>query len=251
MREAKFQAKEVGVTFRSQGAQLVGVHHKVDSPSMVIMCHGFTSTKVEDKRLFVEAARDFASHGCNAFRFDFFGSGDSEGEFQDSLISRNIENLRDAISWARASGYARLALLGISLGAATAILTAADTPVDALITWSAVPDLQLLYKNRAGELVPHQDSLIEYDGWLLKPAFFAQASDYDIQSCLAKITAPKLVVQGTADDALFIDGFQQFRKIVQPPADFMEIPGAGHTFASPAHRRQVIIQTSHWLQRHL
>jgi pimeloyl-ACP methyl ester carboxylesterase len=239
------------VSFKSQNAQLVGVHHKVDSQKMVIMCHGFTGNKVEDKRLFVEAARDFASQGCNALRFDFFGSGDSEGEFQDTLISRNIENLQDAISWARAGGYERLALLGISLGAATAILTAAVVPVDALVTWSAVPDLQLLYQNHVDELVAHDKKLFEYEGWLLKRAFFDEAPDYDIQSCLAQITVPKFIVQGTADDDLFVNGFFQFRDIVQPPADFMEIPDAGHTFASPGHRRQVIIQTSRWLQRHL
>ncbi|MBN1562068.1 alpha/beta fold hydrolase [candidate division KSB1 bacterium] len=251
MRKSRYQMNEQPVALRSHDAQLVGVHHQVDSKKLVIMCHGFTGNKVEDKRLFVEAARDFAAHGCNALRFDFYGSGDSEGEFQDSLISRNIENLQDAISWAREGGYERIAVLGISLGAATAILTAAAVPVDALVAWSAVPDLKLLYQRRVDQLVAHDTNLIEYDGWLLKRAFFAQASDYDILGCLARIAAPKFIVQGTADDELFVNGFMRFRDVVLPPADFMEIPDAGHTFASPAHRRQVIIQTSRWLQRHL
>ena len=100
-----FQASEHPVVFMSNGAQLVGVHHKVDSDKIVIMCHGFTGNKVEDKRLYVESARDLASRGFNALRFDFYGSGDSEGDFEDTLMSINIANLKDAIAWASERGF--------------------------------------------------------------------------------------------------------------------------------------------------
>ncbi|MBN1481572.1 hypothetical protein EH223_04345 [candidate division KSB1 bacterium] len=246
------KATEIPVTVMSQGNQLVGMLHKVDSAKIIIMCHGFTGNKIEDKRLFVEAARDFASRGYNAFRFDFYGSGDSNGEFKDTLISHNIANLVDVISWAGEQDYKHIAVLGISMGAASAILTINDQPVEAFVAWSAVPDMKRLYQRHENEIRASDvnQQLIEYNGWSLNHSFFSDAVHFDIKSALARLHCAKLFIQGTADDQLFVDGFFQFRDIVSPPADFMEIPGAGHTFGSPAHRRQVIRQTTLWLQRH-
>lgn len=248
-----FHASEIPVSFQSQGAQIVGMHHKVDSTKMIILCHGFTGTKCESKRLFVEAARDFASRGFNALRFDFYGSGDSEGEFEDFLVSRNIANLKDAIRWTSEQGYEQIAVLGLSLGAATAIVTIGEEPVDALVTWSAVPDMNPLYDNLVHDLYDsgQEDRPFEYDGWLLSRDFFDDAKRYDVKAALARLDLPKCFMQGTADTSFFTDGLRDFQKIVRPPADFMEFPGAGHTFQTPVHRRQVIKQTTLWLLRHM
>ena len=247
------EIREVPVVITSEGHQLVGIHHLGDSPRIVIMCHGFTGNKIENKRLFVEAARSFARNGFDAFRFDFYGSGDSEGEFADTTLSHNIANLKDVLNWAGEKGYERIAVLGISMGAATAILTLAESTADALITWSAVPDMKRLFQTFAGNVaeVGADVRVHEYDGWLIKRDFWEDGIRYDIQGALARIEIPKFIVQGTGDAPLFVEGFHAFRDIVQPPADFMEIPQAGHTYQTPGHRRQVIRQTLIWLQRHL
>lgn len=244
--------REVPVTIDSRGHQLVGIHHQAESDKMVILCHGFTGNKAENKRLFVETARTLALEGFNVLRFDFYGSGDSEGDFSDSLLSHNIDNLRDVIAWCRVLGYAHLAVLGISMGAATAILTVASEPVEALVLWSAVPDLKQLFSSHVDnpvQLPAAQDS-VEYDGWLIGSRFFTDAVKYNVQESLAALTLPKLIMQGTADAPLFVQGFHRFRDIITPPADFMEIPDAGHTFQTPQHRKQVIRQTVIWLLRH-
>ena len=248
-KKKQFYAITVPVTFQSQGAQLAGMLHKVDTHKIVILCHGFTGNKIEDRKLFVEAARDLSAFGYNALRFDFYGSGDSDGEFEDARVSIYIKNLQDTIAWAKHQRYEHIAVLGISLGAATAILTVADQPVEALVAWSAVPDMNLLYENHVNDLSSYSGK-IEYNGWLLHPDFFADAIQHDIKSALAALEMPKFIVQGTADEQLFVDGFAQFQDIVSPPADFMEIPAASHTFQHPAHRRQLIRQTTRWLHRY-
>ncbi|MBN1541926.1 alpha/beta fold hydrolase [candidate division KSB1 bacterium] len=244
--------KEIPQVFISQGNQCVGMLHSAESSKVVVMCHGFTSNKTENRRLFVEAARDFASQGMDAFRFDFYGSGDSEGDFSDSLVSRNIANLRDALHWVREKGYERCAVLGISMGAATAILAADGLDIDALVLWSPVPDMKRLFESMVGD--PHglaeTTEVYEHDGWLINRRFLFDALSFDVQKAFAGLIPPKLVIQGTGDSPLFVQGFRQFQNIALPPADFMEIPQAGHTFQKPAHRRQVIRQTTIWLKRH-
>ncbi len=232
--------------------RLLGVLHHGAGKTLVILCHGFTGNKCENKRLFVEAARTFVDAGFNALRFDFYGSGDSAGEFHETRFSRNLENLRDVTAWARGRDFETQVLLGISMGAAAAIVASVDEPPAALITWSAVPDFKRLFQSRADspEQLQSLPAFIEYDGWLISRDFFLDALRYDVQSAFASLTIPKLVIQGSGDDPVFVEGFRRFQDVAQPPADFMEIPGAGHTFQTPQHRKQVIRQTTIWLQRH-
>lgn len=243
---------EVPVVFTSEGQQLVGILHQADSKKLVIMCHGFTGNKVEGKRIFVEAARGMAAEGLNAFRFDFYGSGDSAGDFADTLISHNIANLKDAVDWAKAGGFEAIAVLGLSMGGATAILALSQLPVQALVTWSAVPDMEQLFRSyvdNVHELVT-QVQEHEHDGWVIKKEFWLDAVQYNIKAAFSQIAVSKLIIQGTADAPLFVQGFRDLQNIATPPADFMEIPGAGHTYQTPQHRRQVIRQTLIWLKRH-
>ncbi|RPI00796.1 MAG: alpha/beta fold hydrolase [Calditrichaeota bacterium] len=243
--------REMPIVIASMGRQLVGIHHQTRGDQLLIMCHGFTGNKCENKRLFVDAARTFVQEGLNVIRFDFYGSGDSEGDFADSLVSTNIANLRDVIAWGLANGFAHIAVLGLSMGAATTILTVADQPVEAVVLWSTVPDMKQLfnsYVDQAIDKVAHIE-FVEHDGWRLRTDFIRDAVQYDIYKAFAALTIPKLVVQGTADSSLFVDGFFHFRDIATPPADFMEIPEAGHTFQTSHHRWQVIRQTVLWLKR--
>lgn len=243
---------EIPVTINSMDKQLIGILHRNESDGAIVMCHGFTGNKMEKKRLFVEAARSFSKEGYTVLRFDFFGSGDSEGEFRESRISHNIANLEDTVHWLRERGYEKLAVLGLSMGAATAILTAHRISSNALITWSAVPDMRLLFKSyldRREDLSP-ETRVYEHDGWLIEKAFMDDAVKYDIKGALSGIEIPKLIIQGSEDAPLFVQGFKDFQDVVVPPADFMEIPGAGHTYQTAAHRLQVIRQTLVWLKRH-
>lgn len=240
------------VSFISNDSQLVGMLHETGSNKVIILCHGFKGHKCENKRLFVEAARAFCQEGYDVLRFDFYGSGDSEGEFEDTLVSTNIINLQDAYKFVKQRGYQDVAILGISMGAATAILTVNKLDVKVLVLWSSVPDMHRVFDSTIKHFGPVDPGKIvfEYEGWNIKRNFWEDAVQFDIMSELAKITIPKFIVQGTDDEPVFVQGFQDFRDIVYPPADFMEIPQAGHTFQTPHHRQLVIRQTLIWLNRH-
>ena len=74
--------KELPVSFKSEGKQLVGMLHLPDKKKApcVIMCHGYQGNKFGNhKRVFVKTARYFAKNGIASLRFDFLGCGDSEG----------------------------------------------------------------------------------------------------------------------------------------------------------------------------
>ncbi|HDL18759.1 MAG TPA: alpha/beta fold hydrolase [Bacteroidetes bacterium] len=243
---------EKPVQFLSNGKQLVGMLHQPEKENkiVVVMCHGFTGDKTENKRLFVETARAFTKAGFAAFRFDLFGSGDSPGEFSETRISINLENIRDALQTVRKMGFEQIVVLGISMGAASAILTLADKAVAGLILWSTVPDMRELFEDKLGgplELAPVLPQY-EYNGWLIDRNFYLDAVKYNIAEKLKTMTMPKLIVQGSGDDAVFRRGFARFKTIAPQPVQFAWIEGAGHTYETVKQRREVIRITLNWLQ---
>ncbi len=246
---------EIPTAFYSEGKQLVGIRHHPEkrTEKALILCHGYTGNKAENKRLFVEMARAVAREGVMAFRFDFYGSGDSEGEFVETRIATNISNLKSAFALVHEMGFQRIGVLGISMGAATAVLACSEglTP-DVLVLWSTVPDFRSLFESRAGSnLESMQKETYEYDGWLVHRDFVLEAVRYDVASALTKLPMPKLIVQGSADDPLFVAGFKQFQELGLSQTDFVLIDGAGHTYQTVLHRRGVISVTLDWLKKRL
>ncbi|KAM3378963.1 putative protein isoform X1 [Capsicum galapagoense] len=85
------QHKRVTV-HNSHGEELVGVLHETNSLELVIICHGFKSSK--DRIPMVNLADAFEKEGISAFRFDFAGNGESEGSFQYGNYRREADDLR-------------------------------------------------------------------------------------------------------------------------------------------------------------
>lgn len=72
--------------------KLVGILHETGSKELVIICHGFRSSK--DRILMVNLAAAFFSVGISAFRFDFVGNGEREGSFQYGNYRKEADDLR-------------------------------------------------------------------------------------------------------------------------------------------------------------
>jgi len=80
---------ETQITFYNQNQRLVGMTHAPGGEGRapaVLMLHGFKGTRIENHFLFVKLARGLAMGGYFVMRFDFRGSGESEGEFRDISI---------------------------------------------------------------------------------------------------------------------------------------------------------------------
>ncbi|XP_023642032.1 uncharacterized protein LOC17891608 [Capsella rubella] len=63
----------------SRSEKLVGLLHETESKEVVVLCHGFRSNK--DNTILKNIAVALAKEGISAFRFDFSGNGESQGDF--------------------------------------------------------------------------------------------------------------------------------------------------------------------------
>uniref|UniRef100_A0A0D9WJ65 Serine aminopeptidase S33 domain-containing protein n=1 Tax=Leersia perrieri TaxID=77586 RepID=A0A0D9WJ65_9ORYZ len=112
------------------GEYLVGLLHQACSKNLVILCHGFRATK--DDSILVDFVSALTREGINAFRFDFSGNGESEGQFQYGNYRREADDLRSVVSYFTEQKYNIIGLVGHSKGGNAVLLYASmyhDIPV--------------------------------------------------------------------------------------------------------------------------
>lgn len=106
------------------GSELVA---RLDMPSgphlaTAVFAHCFTCGK--DIPAARRIAARLAAMGIAVLRFDFTGLGHSEGEFEDTSFSSNVDDLIAAVTWAAQKGMPPSLLIGYSLGGAAVIKAA-------------------------------------------------------------------------------------------------------------------------------
>ena len=105
------------------GIQLQAVLEKPESEGrcpLVILLHGFTSTKDRPHNILAAAAMRDA--GFATLRFDLYGHGESGGEFRKHTLGKWISNTMAVIDYALENGYTELYLSGHSQGGLVAAL---------------------------------------------------------------------------------------------------------------------------------
>jgi len=104
------------------GEKLVGVLHETESPAIVILCHGFRSSKGDNTMVNLAVALE--NEKISAFRFDFAGNGESEGSFEYGNYCTEADDLHAVIQ--HFSGVNRIisAILGHSKGGNVVLLYA-------------------------------------------------------------------------------------------------------------------------------
>jgi hypothetical protein len=224
----------------------------------IIFCHGFTGTRVETHQLFVHAARHLCEKGFAVLRFDFRGSGESEGLFQDMTISGEIEDLKTAISWILRRKEVvkdKIGVNGLSLGGVVTILTVAKDPrVKAVSIWSTPSDVSG-FKQVEPDL-PHR--LLEHgyvdlsSGYRVGKAFFMDLGKHRITEAVSEIAPrPLLTVHGTKDDVVPLWNAERLYEAAGEPKEKFFVDGADHTYKRWDWQWTVIRHTADWFEKNL
>ncbi len=217
----------------------------------VLFLHAFTGQRIESGFMFVQLARALAQLGVAAVTFDFLHSGESDGSFDQMLVSGQLADARRMTQWLQSQPFAdraRLGVLGFSLGGLTAAcLCARVTAYGALvlIAPTTVENLcRVAGESRANgppSVGPHE----------LNPGFFDDLRRFDpVGDCVAN-PRPTLIVQGSADAAVPPDVAAQFETALRQagtPVQAESVPEADHNFSRPRTRRHLIQSVANWCE---
>lgn len=190
---------------------------------VVLLLHGFAGhmndLKVAggEEAMFEMTARILAQRKIASLRFDFRGSGESEGKWEDTTFTGQLSDTVSAINYLETVfeiDKERIGLLGLSQGGLIAACTAAeDARVKNVVLWSAVATPSYTYSALLGSAVKSaikKDSqeFIEANlSWggttTLKKEFFDELFTVDPVAAIASYHGPLLVVVGLKDEIVF------------------------------------------------
>ena len=112
-----------------------------DSERLLIIAHGAGGNRADATIGLPDIITGLAGHGYSILAFDFRGHGESGGD-RISAGYYEVRDLSGAVSYAKTRGCERIGVLGFSMGASTAVMTAgANTDIDAVVADSSSADL--------------------------------------------------------------------------------------------------------------
>lgn len=128
----------------------MGILHDAGSSSLVIVCHGFRSSK--ESKTIISLADVLTNERISVFRFDFTGNGDSEGSFQYGNYWREVDDLRAVILYLSGQKHQVDAIVGHSKGGNVVLLYASMYhDVSTVINISGRFDLKRGIEDRLGK----------------------------------------------------------------------------------------------------
>ncbi|MCC5832688.1 MAG: alpha/beta fold hydrolase [Chlamydiales bacterium] len=252
------------VAVDNQGVRLFGVLHRPlqkETPPVVLILHGFASSKHGSNRCYVILAEALAKAGIASLRFDFRGSGDSES----TLSASSFEDLiSDALAFSKHLSSldkidtSRMGLFGASLGGAIGVEACGrGAEAKALALWAPVASGELWLRDfimKQPELI-HADPhaiLGTYRGIQLTSAFREQFARLFAYKTLASMPhLPFLHMHGEKDETISIAHQEAFQKACTSNAKFIAYPEEQHSLGYAKAFPDVIHETLAFFKEHL
>ncbi|WP_026962738.1 alpha/beta hydrolase family protein [Alicyclobacillus herbarius] len=235
----------------SHGATLRGMEHIPDTPDerypAVILFHGFTGNRLEPHRMFLKISRMLEGIGYASFRFDFMGSGESDGNFEDMTLSTEIADahvILDRVKQHPRVDANRIVLLGLSMGGLVASLVAGDRPEDVwrLILLAPAGNMPGIVRYmEANEPIDPDAKVYDHAGNLVGRAFADDLRGLNAYPRAARYQGPVLLIHGQNDETVPYQVSEQYRdEAYGVRATIHIVEGANHTFDGHAWETEVL-----------
>jgi len=243
--------------YNHHGEKLIGTLHLPDGPAHrgVVFGHCFTCSR--HTGIIRHICSKLEREAFMALRFDFSGNGQSQGRFDESTYSKQIQEMKIATAFIAEKGALCIGLAGHSMGAIIAILAAARMntiqAVCALASrLSGLNATHFLSQSQRKQLYDTGRVSFSSRGRSLQlsAAFFADAGQYNLPETIAGLNAPLLIVHGDCDEIVPVQEAYLAQKLNNENKKIAVFPGADHMFSHKKHRQQISELVVEWFKKH-
>lgn len=240
--------------YNRKGKRLAALFHEPDNDSnkIIIFSHSFKGDK--DYQPFIgEFSKKICLEGYAALRYDCFGSGESEGSFEDSTVITQIEDLKDVIRYARSLNYSNICLMGLSLGTTNSIMAYEDD-IKCMVLLSPPFEHTRSYNSYKNEILKNGFIVRKRDltGETVKvgKSMWESFNKINTRPMLSKLNCPVMLILGSEDKMLSAEKTKKFMEIIPSYKKLEVIEGAGHDFLEKEGKNKMINLSVDFIKKH-
>ena len=242
----------------AEGQQLVG---RLELPldqhphNFAIFAHCFTCNK--NLSAVKNISRELTSNGFGILRFDFTGLGESDGDFENTNFSGNVEDLISASNYLKENHNAPTLLIGHSLGGAAAIFAASQIETVKAVATVGAPSnpkhVQHLIQSSIKEIKTNGKANVNIGGrpFTIKKQFLDDIETKSLPEVAKKLGKALLVMHSPQDTTVGIQNAEEIYHAAKHPKSFVTIDGADHLLMQKEDSTYVGSIISNWAKRYM
>jgi putative redox protein len=195
--------------------------------------------------------------GIAVLRFDFTGLGESEGDFENTNFSSNVDDLISAAKFLEENYSAPTILIGHSLGGAAVIFAAHQIPsIKAVATIGAPSSPQHvshLFKAGIDEINEKGEATLLIGGreFSIQKQFLDDINEKNMDKTVRNLKKPILVLHSPQDTTVGIENAAQIYQAAWHPKSFISLDGADHLLSKKSDSTYVGKMIANWSERYI
>jgi fermentation-respiration switch protein FrsA (DUF1100 family) len=217
-----------------------------DSERVIIMVHGADGNRADPSIGMLDIASDLVKNNYNVLAFDLRGHGESEGSWMSAGYYEKID-LLGAVDYVKGCGLERIGVLGFSVGAATALMAAAESgDIDAIVADSSFADLKDM-------MAPEFSKRTKFPQFFLQPLLAMVKIMYGVDFNAVKpadavpriAPRPIFFIHGELDETVPLEHAYRLHQVSQNKGNQLwVVPEVGHVRAYTTHPEEYIAKVT-------
>tara|TARA_R110002073_G_scaffold279026_1_gene442947 strand:- start:206266 stop:207477 length:1212 start_codon:yes stop_codon:yes gene_type:complete len=223
--------------------------------SYALFAHFFTGNK--NFTAVRNISKALTKNRIAVMRFDFTGLGNSEGNFEDSNFSTNVNDLIAAANFLKENYESPKIIIGHSLGGAAGIFAANEIEsIQAIVTIGAPSSpshVEHLFKDHIEDIETDGEATFEISGrpFTIKKQYLEDIGSKNMEGLLKKSRKPILVLHSPQDKIVAIENAKEIYNAAHHPKSFISLDGANHLLTNKEDSFYVGSVVSSWARRYV
>lgn len=223
--------------------------------AFALFAHCFTCSK--EFKAAVNISKALARAGFGVLRFDFTGLGESDGEFSDTNLSSNIDDVLAAARYLEAQHDAPQILIGHSFGGIAMLKAARAIASSVAVVTIATPAEPRHVLAHFGESATRIESdgaaevqVLGHRVWI-KRQFVDDVMATDVHEDVRDLNRALLILHAPGDNIVGIEQASQLFQIARHPKSFVTLDSADHLISDRNDAAYAGALIAAWVARYL
>ena len=223
--------------------------------NFAVFAHCFTCNK--NLSAVKNISRALTANGFGVLRFDFTGLGESDGDFENTNFSGNVDDLISAANFLTENFAAPTVIIGHSLGGAAAIFAASKlNSIKAVATIGAPSNpkhVQNLLRSNIDEIKANGKAVVDLGGreFTIKKQFLDDLDAQSLPEVAKNLSKALLIIHSPQDSTVEIKNAEEIYVAAKHPKSFVSIDGADHLLLKKEDSLYVGNLIANWTKRYL